>query len=63
MTQLSKTMICLDCDEVFDAGEHGRCPRCGSEATAPLSFWVLPLERMDIGYSQPMMEGCHGRIH
>jgi predicted nucleic acid-binding Zn-ribbon protein len=35
--KLSTARLCLDCNEVYDAGA---CPACGSETFAYLSRWV-----------------------
>ncbi|HEX2443606.1 MAG TPA: hypothetical protein VHJ77_06640 [Vicinamibacterales bacterium] len=40
--RLAVARICLDCDEVHDAGE---CPVCGSETFAFLTRWVTPTSR------------------
>lgn len=39
--QIGRMMICLDCDETFEA--KYRCPRCGSEAVWPMAKWVRPV--------------------
>jgi hypothetical protein len=38
--RLSRSMICLDCSDVFDVPRRGRCPRCGSGAVWPLGKWI-----------------------
>lgn len=40
--QLHRARLCLDCDEVHDAGS---CPVCGSEAFAYLTRWVPDRDR------------------
>lgn len=44
--KLSKSILCIDCDNVFEAGQRGlenTCPVCGSTSTMPLTRWVMPL--------------------
>lgn len=37
--------ICLDCEELFDCGEH--CPRCGSPSWWYLRNWLPRLKGGD----------------
>ena len=40
---LSRAMLCVDCDRIFEATRDGRCPLCGSAAVAPVGRWVAPM--------------------
>jgi len=40
--RLNVARLCLDCEEVHDAGH---CPTCGSETFAFLTRWVTPAAR------------------
>lgn len=40
--KLSRSMNCINCNEVFDKYKHGRCPKCGSAAIWPIGKWVTP---------------------
>jgi rRNA maturation endonuclease Nob1 len=37
---LSRAMICVDCDRIFEATRDGRCPLCGSSAAVPIGRWL-----------------------
>jgi len=40
--RLSSATVCLDCEEIFQAGRNfnERCPECGSRTLQQLNRWV-----------------------
>jgi hypothetical protein len=44
--KISKTRICIDCEEVFADMERA-CPVCTSKSTIMLSKWVPPLNSIE----------------
>lgn len=66
--QLKRSMVCLDCEELFDRSRLGRCPACGSAAICPLSRWVKSMLCPDDGPQpaiaiQPRRIGWEGGHH
>lgn len=47
---LSRAMLCVDCDRIFEATRDGRCPLCGSRAVVPVGRWInsMPATRPGI---------------
>ncbi|MDL2275822.1 hypothetical protein LJC22_06830 [Desulfosarcina sp. OttesenSCG-928-G10] len=43
--KLVSALICLDCDEVFQAGKtETPCPACGSRTSWRLKKWIRPTQ-------------------
>jgi rRNA maturation endonuclease Nob1 len=60
--KVSKSMVCIDCDTVFEFGTSSRCPGCGSTAIMPLQRCVISLETVKtIQTTRTEAEVCHGR--
>lgn len=46
--KLRDARLCINCDEVYEAGIYGYCPACGSEVFGLLSSWIPSMEDSEL---------------
>lgn len=51
--KLSQSMVCMDCNEVFEVARLGRCPHCGSGSIWPIDKWLSPPATRLISFPAP----------
>lgn len=57
MSKISRQMVCINCDEVFDYGSA--CPVCASRQVYPIGRWVRHLPEVEPVVTETVINtGC-----